>query len=55
MSVGHHERSGAAIFLTAVGVKRGTSIARMMEHERGDRVFSAACVGVSLAVETGST
>ena len=44
--VGHHERSGAAIFLTVDGVKRGTRIARMMEHERWDRVFSAMCVGV---------
>ena len=43
--VGHHERSGAAIFLTPDGVKRGTRIARMMEHERWDRVFSASCVG----------
>ena len=41
--VGHHERSGAAIFLTSDGVKR---IAKMMEHERWDRVFSATCVGV---------
>ena len=44
--VGHHERSGAAIFLTPDGVKRGTRIARMLEHERWDRVFSAMCVGV---------
>ena len=44
--VGHHERSGAAIFLTPDGVKRGTRIARMLEHERWDRVFSATCVGV---------
>ena len=44
--VEHHERSGAAIFLTPNGVKRGARIARMMEHERWDRVFSAACVGV---------
>ena len=44
--VGHHERSGAAIFLTPDGVKRGTRIARMTEHERWDRVFSATCVGV---------
>ena len=43
---GHHERSGAAIFLTPDGVKRGTRIARMMKHERCDRVFSATCVGV---------
>ena len=35
-----------AIFLTQDGVKRGTRIARMMEHERWDRVFSATCVGV---------
>ena len=44
--VGHHERSGAPIFLTPDGVKRGTRIARMMEHQRWDRVFSASCVGV---------
>ena len=42
----HHERSGAAIFHTPHGLKRGTKIARMMEHERWDRVFSATCVGV---------
>ena len=44
--VGHHERSGAAVFLTPDGVKRGTRIARMLEHERWDRVFGATCVGV---------
>ena len=33
-------------FFTPDGVKRGTRIARMMEHERWDRVFSATCVGV---------
>ena len=46
--VGHHERSGAAIFLTPDGVKSGTRIAIMLEHERWDRVFSATCVGVPL-------
>ena len=44
--VGHHERSGAAIFLTPDGVKRRPRIARMLEHERGDRVFSATCIGL---------
>ena len=44
--VGHHERSGAAIFLTPDGVKRKTRIARMLEHEIWDRVFSATCIGV---------
>ena len=44
--VGHHERSGAAILLTPDGVKTGTRIARMLEHERWDRVFSATCIGV---------
>ena len=44
--VGHHERSGAAIFFTPDGVKRGTTIAMVMEHERWDRVFGATCVGV---------
>ena len=44
--VGHHERSGAAIFLTPDGVKKGTRIARMLEHERWDRVFSVTCIGV---------
>ena len=53
--VGHHERSGAAIFLMPDGVKRGTRIARMMEHERWDRVFSATCFGVPLAIKTRST
>ena len=42
----HHERSGAAIFLTPDGVKRGTRIAIMLEHERWDRVFIATCIGV---------
>ena len=51
--VGHHERSGAAIFLTPDGVKRGTKIARMMEHERWDRVFSATCVGVPWQLKRG--
>ena len=46
VNVRHYERSCAAIFLTPNGVKRGTRIARMMEHERWDRVFSATCVGV---------
>ena len=46
VSVGHNEGSGAAIFLTPDGVKRGTKMAIMMEHERWDRVFSATCVGV---------
>ena len=53
--VGHHERFGAAIFLTPDGVKRGTRVARMTEHKRWDRVFSATCVGVCLAAETQST
>ena len=42
-------------FLTPDGVKRGTRISRMMEHQRWYRVFRATCVGVSLAIETGST
>ena len=44
--VAHHETSGAAIFLTPDGVKMGTRIARMLEHERWDRVLSATCIGV---------
>ena len=44
--VGHHERSGAAIFLTPDGVKRGTRIARMLEHGRWDRVFGVTCIGI---------
>ena len=44
--VGHHERSGAAIFLTPDGVKRRTRTAIMLEHERWDRVFSVTCIGV---------
>ena len=57
--VGHHERSEAGIFLTPDDVKRGTRTARMMEHERWDRVFSATCVGVpwqlSGSTESGET
>ena len=44
--VGHHERSGAGIFLTPDGVKSGTRIAKMLEHERWDCVFSVQCIGV---------
>ena len=44
--VGHHERSSAAIFLTPEGVKRGTRIARILEHKRWDPVFRATCIGV---------
>ena len=44
--VGHHERPGAAIFLTPDGVKRGTRIARVLEHERWDRLFSVTCIGI---------
>ena len=43
---GHHVRFGAAIFVTPDGVKKGSSIARMIEHRRWNRVFSASCVGV---------
>ena len=38
--VGHHERSGAAIFLTPDGVKRGTRIARMMDKMKGEECRS---------------
>ena len=56
VSVGHLERSGAAIFLTPDGVKRRTGIARMLEHERCDRVFSATCTAVEVrSAETGET
>ena len=51
--VGHHERSGASIFLTPSGVKRGTRIARMLEHERWDRVFSETCIGVPWQLTLG--
>ena len=46
--VGHHERSGAAIFLTPDGAKRETRSARMMEHERWDRVFSWSSLALRL-------
>ena len=42
--VEHHERSGAAIFLTPDGAKKGTRIARMLEHERWDCVLIATCI-----------
>ena len=51
--MGHHERSGAAIFLTPDGVKRRTRIARMLEHERWDRVSSATCIGVPWQLRPG--
>ena len=44
--VGHRERSSAAIFPTPDGVKRGEGFARMLEHARWDREFSATCIGV---------
>ena len=44
--VGHDERSGAEIFLTPDGVKRETRVARTLEHNRWDRVFSATCIGI---------
>ena len=44
--VDHHEMSVVATFLTPDGVKRGTIIARMLEHKRWDREFSATCIGV---------
>ena len=33
-------------FLTPDGMKRATRVARMLEHERWDRVFSVTCIGV---------
>ena len=45
--VGHHERSGAAIFLTSDCVKRGTRIARMTWNTKDGIACSVAtCVGV---------
>ena len=43
--VGHHERSGAANYLTPDGVKRVTRIARVLKIERWDRVLSATLLG----------
>ena len=54
--VGNHERSGAAMTFTPDGMKRGTRIARMMEHERWDSAcFSSNVCWSSLAIETRST
>ena len=53
--VGHHERSGAAIFLTPAGVKRGTTIARGDgTREMGSRVQCNVCWS-SWASESGPT
>ena len=46
--VGHHERSGAAIFLTPDGVKRRTRIARVLENTRGGIACSVQRVLESL-------
>ena len=42
----HHSTSDGWRSATTYGVKRGTRIARMLEQEKWDRVFSATCVGV---------
>ena len=42
VQVGHHERSGAAVFLAPDGLKRRTRIARLIEHERQDRESHAS-------------
>ena len=39
--VGHHGRSGAAVFLTLGGVERYSRIARMMKQVRWDHKFRA--------------
>ena len=44
--VGHHERSGAALFLTPSGMKRGTRISRMTEADRWDHAFLSTCRGL---------
>ena len=52
--VSHHERSGAAIFITPDGVKRGTRIARVLEHERWEPEFTATEFHGSCGKHTGS-
>ena len=44
--VGHHERSGAAIFLTPGCCEARSENCGMLEHERWDRVFGATCIGI---------
>ena len=51
--VGHHERAGAAIFLTPDGVKRGTRIENDGTQEMGSRVQCNVCW--SSGIEKGST
>ena len=48
--VGHHERTGAALFLTPEGVMRGTRIVRMTDEHRWNLEFMATCVGLPWAL-----
>ena len=54
VSVGHHERSGAAIVLTPDGVKRRNENCIDRTREMGSRVQCNVCWS-SLAIEIGST
>ena len=44
--VGHHERSGAALFLTPSGLQRGVGIHRLPESTRWDVAFVKQCKGL---------
>ena len=43
--VGHHERSGAGVFLTPEGVERGARISRMTEADRWNQEFVTTSLG----------
>jgi len=44
--VGHHERTGASLFISPEGLKRGTGIHRMLEDERWNDEFLKSCSGL---------
>ena len=46
LCIGHHERTGAALFLTPDGAMRGTRVIRLPEALRWDTDFLQTCTGL---------
>ena len=49
--VGHHERTGASLFITPEGVERGVGIHRLPEDQRHDLEFLKKCKGMPWAMK----